>query len=616
MIDLTKPFALIQKEDADQLLVLQGPVCCLDTLSQIPRKTGKDSAGRRYDTLSLIPFSQIKERGFEVLQGDEALLCMTVASQCEMSLEDVLNKLPEADIVLDEEPRFDESESDYQAMVAAVIEKEIGEGQGSNFVIPRTCRAKLKAWSPAVGLGLFKRLVRSDYGTYWKYAFFDGTRMFIGSTPEKHLSVDKGRVMMNPIAGTFRKQAGQSVADLHTGLLKFLRDPKEINELFMVVDEELKMMSKMCEKGGLIVGPLLKEMSRLVHSEYLLVGQSSRDVVDLLRESMFAATVTGSPVENACHIIAKYEPLPRRYYASSIALIGRDEDGEDFLDSPILIRSFEVDPSGEVLLRVGATLVRDSQPADEVAETKSKSAAMLSTLVNSATMVQSRMLNHLQKDALIVERLFERNQNLSTFWFLKQEQRKGLGPLKGVRFACIDNEDDFLAMFGHLLEHLGATVSITPWKTFDLSAAGDAIVVVGPGPGNPSHDQDPKMEFNGQVVDQLLREKRPFLAVCLGHQILCHRLGLQIGKKKELTQGVQKRIDYYGRPEDVGFYNTFTSFVDTKRQDLEYSADPVTGEIHALRGSHFSSFQFHPESILTRNGSAIVEEAARRICAA
>lgn len=69
MIDLTKPFAIIQKEDADQVLILQGPVYRLNTLSQIPRKSGKDAAGRRYDTLSLVPFSQIREKGFEVRQG-------------------------------------------------------------------------------------------------------------------------------------------------------------------------------------------------------------------------------------------------------------------------------------------------------------------------------------------------------------------------------------------------------------------------------------------------------------------------------------------------------------------------------------------------------------------
>ena len=614
MIDLTKPFAVIQKEDQPQVLILSGPVVRLDQLAQIPRKH-EPGKGRRYHSLSLVPFSQIREKGYEVRQGDEALLCMDVQAQQEVGVEEYLawSKAQEKPVQLAGEPTFDENEDDYRRTVATVIEKEIGEGQGANFVIPRTCRAQIEGYSIGSALALLSRLVRSDYGTYWKYLFFDGARAFVGSTPEKHLSVDKGRVVMNPISGTFRK-TGRQLADHHAlrkDLLAFLKDPKEINELFMVVDEELKMMSKMCDKGGMILGPLLKEMSRLAHSEYLLVGRSSRDVVDLLRESMFAATVTGSPVENACHIIARYESQPRRYYASSIALIGQDEEDEPFLDSPILIRSFEIGPKGDVLLRVGATLVRDSVPDEEVKETQAKGAAVLGALKEERA-PQPRLLDGLLRDALVIESLNERNQNLSTFWFLKQEQRRGAGPLKGLRFALIDNEDDFLAMFGHMLEHLGAAVDLVPWKRFDLAQHAASVIVPGPGPGNPGHDADPKMALNGRVIDQLLKERRPFLAVCLGHQILCHRLGLKIGKKRELTQGVQKRVDYFGRPEDVGFYNTFTGFVDPTRADLAYAANEE-GEIHALRGGHFASFQFHPESILTTNGYAIVEEAARRV---
>lgn len=616
MIDLTKPFAVIQKEDQPQVLILRGPVKQLQELAQIPRKH-EPGLGRRYHSLSLVPFSQIKEKGFEVRQGDEALLCLEVQVQQEVPLENYLAwSVPnEAPVQLDGEPTFEQSEEDYRATVAAVIEDEIGEGQGANFVIPRACRAQLKDFQVGTALALLRRLIKADYGTYWKYLFFDGSRCFVGSTPEKHLSVDKGRVVMNPISGTFRK-TGRQLANHHAlrkDLLKFLKDPKEINELFMVVDEELKMMSKMCDKGGMILGPLLKEMSRLAHSEYLLVGRSSRDVVDLLRESMFAATVTGSPVENACRIIAKYEPNPRRYYASSIALIGQDEEDEPFLDSPILIRSLEIDGSGAVQLRVGATLVRDSIPDEEVQETHAKSAAVLAALKEERA-PQPRLLDGLLRDALVIESLNDRNQNLSTFWFLKQEQRHGAGPLKGLRFELIDNEDDFLAMFGHLLEHLGAQVGLTHWSRFDLSKVGDAIVVPGPGPGNPGHEADPKMALNGRVIDQLLKEQRPLMAVCLGHQILCQRLGLKLGKKKELTQGVQRRIDYFGRPEDVGFYNTFTGYVDPTRKDLVYAAN-ADGEVQALRATNgrFASFQFHPESILTTNGHAIVEEAARLI---
>ena len=85
------------------------------------------------------------------------------------------------------------------------------------------------------------------YISYWKYIFHDGERFFIGSTPERHLSVEKQKVKMNPISGTFRKDKKYArLKDFKNDLQAFLRNGKEINELFMVVDEELKMMSRIC----------------------------------------------------------------------------------------------------------------------------------------------------------------------------------------------------------------------------------------------------------------------------------------------------------------------------------------------------------------------------------
>ena len=76
---------------------------------------------------------------------------------------------------------------------------------------------------------------------------------------------------MNPISGTFR--LGSSDTDtLKPRFLDFLHDEKEIYELFMVVDEELKMMCDICDKGGQVLGPFLKPMSHLVHTEYFLAG--------------------------------------------------------------------------------------------------------------------------------------------------------------------------------------------------------------------------------------------------------------------------------------------------------------------------------------------------------
>ncbi len=83
----------------------------------------------------------------------------------------------------------------------------------------------------------------------------------------------------------------------------------------MVVDEELKMMCTVGDRGGVVIGPRLKEMAHLAHTEYELRGRSSLDVREVLRETMFAATVTGSPVQNACRVIERHEAGGRGYYA-------------------------------------------------------------------------------------------------------------------------------------------------------------------------------------------------------------------------------------------------------------------------------------------------------------
>ena len=67
-------------------------------------------------------------------------------------------------------------------------------------------------------------------------------------------------------------------------------------------------MCDICDKGGQVLGPFLKPMSRLVHTEYFLAGRTSRDPREVLRDTMYAATVTGSPVQNACRLIKQYEP--------------------------------------------------------------------------------------------------------------------------------------------------------------------------------------------------------------------------------------------------------------------------------------------------------------------
>ncbi len=198
---------------------------------------------------------------------------------------------------------------------------------------------------PATALTVFRRLLERERGAYWTYVFFTGDRYLIGASPERHVSIHGGDVRMNPISGTFRIPRE---GDVKPALLDFLHDEKEIYELFMVVDEELKMMCDICHEGGQVLGPFLKPMTHLIHTEYLLAGRTNRDPREVLRDTMYAATVTGSPVENACRLIKQYEPEGRGYYGAALAILGRDAEGGPMVDSPIVIRTADVDLDGRL----------------------------------------------------------------------------------------------------------------------------------------------------------------------------------------------------------------------------------------------------------------------------
>jgi phenazine biosynthesis protein phzE len=101
--------------------------------------------------------------------------------------------------------------------------------------------------------------------------------------------------------------------------------------------------------------------------------------------------------------------------------------------------------------------------------------------------------------------------------------------------------------------------------------------------------------------------------------VLSLRLGLEIRRRPVPNQGVQKEIDLFGARERVGFYNTFAARCGGDEFEVEgvgavkVSRDAETGEVHALRGSHFASMQFHAESVLTLNGPRILAGAVEEV---
>ncbi|MGI5448423.1 anthranilate synthase family protein [Streptomyces sp. CA-243310] len=599
------PFALLHRPGATGpglVEVLVGDVSHPETLASVPLPERGAAEPGRHEALVLVPFRQVRERGFEAADDGSPLITLAVTGQEKVPLTEAVARIGDRPIRLTGGD-FDIDDAGYADIVRRVIADEIGTGEGANFVIKRSFTAEITDYTPRSALTLFRRLLEQESGGYWTFVVHTGDRTFVGATPERHISVHRGTAVMNPISGTYRYPAGGPTLPQ---VMDFLADRKETDELYMVVDEELKMMARVCEGGGRVVGPYLKEMARLAHTEYLIEGRTTRDPREILRETMFAPTVTGSPLESACRVISRYEPRGRGYYSGVVALIGTDETGERELDSSILIRTADIDAAGRVSIGVGATLVRHSDPESEVAETKAKAAGLLAALESDGA---TRFSAHPDVRAALARR----NDSIAGYWLAEEGERAlPQASLVGRSVLVVDAEDTFTSMIAHQLRSMGLRVTVS---RFDEPYSLDAhdLVVMGPGPGDPRDAGHPKIARLSSDVRALLAKRRPFLAVCLSHQVLSRELGLDLVRRDHPNQGVQRQIQLFGATERVGFYNTFAARGAEDKAEaegvgvFEVSRDPETDEVHALRGPHFASMQFHPESVLTRDGVRIVE---------
>ncbi|GAB2595251.1 phenazine-specific anthranilate synthase component I [Streptomyces capparidis] len=608
------PFALI-KRGGEVVEALFGPVGEVERLADIALPSGAPAGGEAVaDALAVVPFRQIRERGFDVRDDGTPLLVLRPERAYTVGLAELLRELPRVPAVV-EDGAFDVDDEAYASVVERVVADEIGRGEGANFVVRRTFGGRVPGFGATVALSLYRRLLADERGAYWTYLVRTPDRTLLGASPEAHVRMSGGVVTMNPISGTYRYPASGPSAD---DLLAFLHDAKEIEELTMVVDEELKMMCAVGDLGGQVLGPRLKEMAHLAHTEYELRGRSTWDVRDVLRETMFAATVTGSPVQNACRVIERHESGGRGYYSGALALIGRDAGGGQTLDSPILIRTAYLDGDGRLEVPVGATLVRHSRPRDEVAETHAKAAGVLAALgVRPAApraAADGGARPALADDPRVARALTARRAKLAPFW-LRMHTGEAPGPLAGHALV-VDCEDTFTSMLAHLLRATGLTVTVRRFDTPGLAAAAlghPGPVVLGPGPGDPADADDPRMRMLRRLARDLLREHRHgLLGVCLGHELLAAELGLPLVRKAVPYQGAQETVDLFGQAETVGFYSTFTARCgdgDAERLALagvEVARDAVSGDVVALRGAGLAGVQFHPESVLTLDGPGIV----------
>ena len=182
-----------------------------------------------------------------------------------------------------------------------------------------------------------------------------------------------------------------------------------------------------------------------------------------------------------------------------------------------------------------------------------------------------------------------------------------------MRLLLLDNYDSFTWNLAHYLEELGAAVELRLNDEVDrawVSGRGFDALVVSPGPGRP--------EEAGicQELVQSLGPATPLLGVCLGHQAIAQAFGARIVDAPTLVHGKTSKVWHDGRglfeglpsPFDATRYHSLVVDRTSLPAELEVNAWTDDGVVMGLRhrALPLHGVQFHPESILTLEGKALL----------
>ena len=209
----------------------------------------------------------------------------------------------------------------------------------------------------------------------------------VGCSPEPLVQVNDGKVISRPIAGTRRR--GRT--DEHDRLMaaELAEDPKERAEHVMLVDLARNDVGRVVEFGSLHLDEMmtLERYSHVMHLTSQVSGDlvADRSVIDVLRATMPAGTVSGAPKVRAMEIIDELEPTKRGPYAGVVGYL----DFSGNLDTAIAIRTMFCGPE-RASVQAGAGVVADSAPELEDKECWNKAKALLASVEPARAMTRAR----------------------------------------------------------------------------------------------------------------------------------------------------------------------------------------------------------------------------------
>jgi anthranilate synthase len=483
---------------------------------------------------------------------------------------------------------------------AAVVEKAREFfARGDLFeAVPGQTFSRMSSALPSV---LFKLLKESNPAPYGALINLGQQEFLISASPEMFVRVSNGRVESCPISGTI-KRGVDALADA-VNIRELLNSEKDEAELSMCTDVDRNDKSRVCVPGSVkIIGRRQVELySRLIHTVDHVEGQLQQpfDALDAFLTHTWAVTVTGAPKLRAMQFIEHHEKTARAWYGGAFGCLGFDGS----LDTGLTLRTMHVHKH-IARVRVGATLLMDSDPLAEEAETRLKASALLDVLkaANSHTVATENCL-------------VDRKSGSAGVVALRREGLSGTSaPAKPLRALMIDHQDSFVLTLASAFRAQGVQLTtLRPMAAQQLlrQCHGEGLpdlVILSPGPGRPQ-------DFDCAATLALCEQFNiPVFGVCLGLQAMVEYAGGKLAVLEQPVHGKPGLIAHQGHALFAGLPHEFKagryhSLHASKVPDcLQIIAHTDLPEPCVMAVAHkvlpWMAVQFHPESLMTMESRA------------
>ncbi len=215
------------------------------------------------------------------------------------------------------------------------------------------------------------RALRSVNPSPYLFYFDYGDYRLFGSSPESQLIIDKGKAVVHPIAGTF-KRTGNDVTDMAEAE-RLVNDAKENAEHVMLVDLARNDLSRHANDVTVTSYRKVHYYSHVIHlvSEVTGMLKEGAKAFDIMADTFPAGTLSGAPKFKAMQLIDSLEPTARGYYGGAVGMIGLDGN----FNHAIMIRTF-MSRNNHLYCQAGAGVVAKSVPENELQEVNNKLGAL------------------------------------------------------------------------------------------------------------------------------------------------------------------------------------------------------------------------------------------------